>query len=200
MALSLALGAPGCDSDDPSPDASPDSFIWGDELGGPPATSSLPRAEDVLPKGEVSAGSVVVKGEGFRFQVMPTFKRIAHPKSKVAFRATIKGIIKPAEVTLYVTREPFTGDLAARETKSVTDKGGKLWINRPIKAYVAGKFGPAHRFKGKVGGKVELRVMVAHGGHAYILHCETPDVPAAWPNVGSDCMIRGATFHIAPPK
>jgi hypothetical protein len=157
----------------------------------------------VLPKGEVSQGSLVVTGEGYRFQVEPEFKKIEHPKGGFAYHAKIKGIVKEAELTLYVTRETYKGDLAAlvaRETKSVTDAVGKVGISTPVMIHVAGAMSKAHRFRAKGKDTIDLRVMVVHGGDAYIFHCETPNIPMAWPNVGSDCMIRGATFHVAPPK
>jgi hypothetical protein len=169
----------------------------------PAAAGELPKAEDVLPSGEVSPGSLVVTGEGFRFQVKPEFKKIEHPKAGFAYHAKIKGIIKEGELTLYVTREPFKGKLAAlvaRESKRVTDAGGKLGVNTPVKIKIAGAMSDAHRFRAKGKDTVDLHVMAVHGGFAYIFHCETPNVPMAWPNVGSDCMIRGSTFHVAPPK
>ena len=55
-----------------------------------PAATALPKVEDVLPKGEWSKGSLLVTGEGYRFQVRPGYKRIDHPKSKTASRALLK--------------------------------------------------------------------------------------------------------------
>jgi len=167
----------------------------------PAAGGELPRAEDVLPPGEVSKGSLVVKGDGYRFQVRPEHKRVELEGGQVAYRGTTKGMVKPAELTLYVTREPFDKPLAAlveRETKSVTDKAGKVSMSMPVKIKITGALSDAHRFRAKVGGKLDMRVMAVHDKTAFIFHCETPDVPLAWPNVGSDCMIRGSTFHVAP--
>jgi hypothetical protein len=49
-----------------------------------------------------------------------------------------------------------------------------------------------------VEGKLDMRVMAVHEKQAYIFHCETALAPGAWANVGSDCMIRGTTLHVAP--
>lgn len=38
-----------------------------------------------------------------------------------------------------------------------------------------------------------------HEGTAYTLHCRMPNESMGWTNLGTDCMARGATFHVAPP-
>jgi hypothetical protein len=67
----------------------------------------------VLPAGEVSRGSLVVSGDGFRFQVTPDYKPVDHPRSSFAYRPTLQGLLTPGVVTLYATREPFSGNLWA---------------------------------------------------------------------------------------
>ncbi len=176
------------------------AFIAG---GGSLQDEALPKAEDALPAGEVSPGSLVVAADGYRFQVKPGFKRVDHPRSKAAFRGTLDGILGKAEVTLWATREAFSGDLAAlvkRETDAVAAKGGTVAMSAPAKIHIAGALAPAHRFRAKVDKKIDLHVLAVHNGEAYIFHAETPDQNNAWPNVGSDLTIRGATFHVAPPK
>lgn len=166
------------------------------------AVQGLPKAEDVLPAGEVSKGSLVVTGDGFRYQVKPIYKPIEHPKSKVAYKATVAGILGPAEITLYAYKEAFTGDLDAlvkRETEAVTSKGGKVLENMAVRLRIAGTLGSGYRFFAKVDQKLDLVVLGVHEGQAYLFHAETPDQNNPYPNVGSDMMIRGSTFHAAPP-
>ena len=169
----------------------------------PKAPGELPKAEDVLPPGEVSKGSLVVTGDGYRFQVKPMFKLVDHPRGKPAYQAKVEGIISEAEITLFVVREPFAGDLEAltkRETDKVTAKGGKLQDAMDALVKVAGKYQSGHRFFARVDGRLDLLVFTVHDGSAWIFHAETPDKNNPWPNVGSDMMIRGSTFHVAPPK
>ena len=164
---------------------------------------SLPRAEDVLPRGEVSEGSLVVTGDGFRFQVRPEHHRIADPRSAVVYSGIVKGVLEPAETTLYATRERFSGNLAAlvkREANSVVAHGGKLSDNTPVKLHVHGRLAEAQRFLGTTKDVIEVRIMAVYEGYAYIFHAETPHTPIAFANVGSDLMIYGSTFHVAPPE
>jgi hypothetical protein len=164
---------------------------------------SLPRAEDVLPAGEVSRGSLVVAGEGYRFQVTPDYKPVDHQRSKLAYRATIQGLLAPGHLTLYATRRPFSGDLAAllaRETGRITAKGGKLSWGSPVLIHIAGELKDAHRFYTIIDGVLDRHVLAVHRGHAYIFHGETPAVTNAWINMGADLMVRGSTFHVAPPQ
>ena len=163
----------------------------------------LPRAEDVLPPDEVSRGSLVVTGEGFRFQVRPEHHRIADPRSAVAYRGIVKGILEPAETTLYASRERFSGslqELVKRETNSAVAHGGTLSENSPVKLAIQGRMGDAHRFLVATKDVIEVRVMAVHEGYAYMFHAETPRTPNAFANVGSNLMIYGSTFHVAPPK
>jgi hypothetical protein len=164
---------------------------------------SLPRAEDVLPQGEVSRGSLVVTGEQFRFQVTPAYTRVDHSRSKLAYRATIEGLLGPGQVTVYATREPFAGDLAAlvaREIGRAAAKGGKVAMSTPVLIHVAGSLRDAHRFYTIIDGVVDLHVLAVHRGHGYVFHGETPALPNAWINMGADLMVRGSTFHVAPPQ
>jgi hypothetical protein len=166
------------------------------------AGQDLPKAEDVLPAGEVSKGSLVVVGEGYRFQIPPDFKRVDHPSSKAAYRGTVKGIIGNTEVTLYATKAAFTGDLAAlvkREADAVTAMKGKVTMSMPVKLHIAGQLSNAHRFLARTGEKLDMHVLAVNDGQAYIFHAETPNKNNAWANVGSDLAIRGATFHVSPP-
>ncbi|HZE99001.1 MAG TPA: hypothetical protein VE981_18490, partial [Planctomycetota bacterium] len=168
----------------------------------PKAPDALPKAEDVLPPGEVSKGSLVVTGDGYRYQVKTIYKLVDHPRGKPAYQAMVNGIISDAEVTLYASREPFTGDLDAlvkRETEKITSKGGKVFEDMAVSLFSAGSRQSGHRFFAKIDGRVDLLAMGVHDGSAYIFHAETPDKNNPWPNVGSDMMIRGSTFHIAPP-
>jgi hypothetical protein len=163
----------------------------------------LPKAEDVLPKGEVSKGSLVVAGDGFRYQVQPELKLVDDPRGKPAYKGTIEGMMSKAEITLYVAKEKFEGDLEAlvkREREKVTSKTGKLSFDTPIKLFIGGALNPAHRFLAKVEGRMDLHVLAVHEGTAYVFHAETADKNSAFANVGSDLMIRGSTFHVAPPK
>ena len=61
------------------------------------------------------------------------------------------------------------------------------------------KQGYARRMTLKFADRIELRTVVAHDGRSFIHHCETPNVPNAWANVGTDCITRGTTFHVMPP-
>ena len=169
--------------------------------GGQPL-QTLPRSEDVLPAREVSRGSLVVTGDGYRFQVPPQLLHVDHPRSKLAYRGTVKGLLDPAELTVYATREPFEGDLAAlvrREIARVQSRGGKISTNTPAQIHIDGKMSPAHRFFAS-GDVLGLYVLAVHQGHAYIFHADTPNTPTAFPNMGSDMMICGSTFHVSPPQ
>jgi hypothetical protein len=52
------------------------------------ATSAVvpSRAEAVIPANEISRGSVVVVGDGFRFRIKPEFRRVLHAPSDITFR------------------------------------------------------------------------------------------------------------------
>jgi hypothetical protein len=175
-----------------------------------PPTVSLRRAEDILPADEVSRGSLVVIGEDFRFQIPPWFEHVEHPRSRFAYHGTVDGMVEKAHLTLYATREPFAGDLAAlvqREVERITSNGGDVskFAKRsgPVLLTIEGNINLtplAHRLWANVGGNLDLHVLAVHDGYAYIFHCETPYRSTTWANVGSDCMIRGSTFHVAPPK
>ncbi len=163
--------------------------------------SGLPRAKDVLPAGEVSGESLVVMGDGYRFQIPPTLAA-----SGTKYTGKVSGMIGDATLTMWVTKEPFAGDvkaLAARETKDATSAGGKITESlSPAMMKTAGTMDNSHaqRFVVQLPGRYEMRELTVNHGTAYIFHCETPDVLNAWINVGSDCMIKGTTFHVAPPK
>lgn len=169
----------------------------------PAAPAALPRAEDVLPPREVSSGSLVVRADGYRFQVPPVLQPVTLPNGIAAYRGSVPGVTAPAELTMYVTHAPFPGDLDAltvRERADVTSHGGTIaQAMAPTTISIAGTTGSAARIQATVGRVDELRVLAVHDGEAYVFHCETPDVPDAWTNVGSDCVLRGATLHIAPP-
>ena len=105
----------------------------------------LPKAEDVLPKGEVSKGSLVVTGDGFRYQVQPELKLVDDPRGKPACKGTIEGMLSKAEIAVMV-KEKFEGDLEAlvkREREKVTSKTGKLSFDTPVKLFIGGALNPA---------------------------------------------------------
>lgn len=168
---------------------------------------SLPPAKNVLPADEVSGESLVVIEKDFRFQIPPEFKHIEHPRSQVAYQGIEKGLIEDANVTIYVTREPFSNDLnklVNREKEALIKKGGDLSKfkerSSEISILIAGKMNPAYRLWANIDGNLQMQVLAVHNNYAYFFYCETPYKVTAWANVGSFCMIRGATFHVAPPN
>jgi hypothetical protein len=156
----------------------------------PPATPATPPTRDVI-------------GDGFLYQVPDAFKQTALPDGTPAYTGTIEGADTPAKLTFWATTEPFTGDLAAlaaRETQRAISDGGSPDAG-PVMVTVAGqdKQDYAQRITIKFADRIELRTIAVHGGVAYIHHCETPNVRNAWANVGTECIARGTSFHIAPP-
>jgi hypothetical protein len=168
-----------------------------------PATSGTwPRAEDVLPSGEVSKGSLVVAGEGYRFQVPSGFEPAKHTASPVAARGVVKGFVRDAPLTIYATVEPFSGDLdalAERTRKAAEQAGDEVKKDQTGLMSVAGKTATGRRLLVKNAERYLFRVMAVHEGKAYTMHIETPNAENAWANVGADITIRGLTFHVAPP-
>jgi hypothetical protein len=157
----------------------------------PAGADSLPRAEDVLPDGEVSAGSLAVIGDGYRFQVKPGFKPVPHAVAKTAYVGTVEGIIAPAELTLFVTRQPFGGDqdaLAKRQMDTARARNGKISLEGPALN--------GYRFLATGEGKLDMQLIAVDNGTGYVFHAQTPDVPNAYANVGSDLAIRASTFRV----
>lgn len=173
----------------------------------PPAAAggpALPLSADVLPSGEATPDARVVVGDGYLFQIPKDFQQVAHPSGNPAYAGIVKGFGGPAQMTFWAQRAPFTGDLeqlVKREVDAATQAGATEAKPGPVMAFVGGgvKQGYAMRLTIKTPERFELRTVVAHDGAAYIHHCETPNVPNAWANVGSDCIVRGTTFHVAPP-
>lgn len=113
-------------------------------------------------------------------------------------------MISDAKLSLWVTKEAFKGDtkaLVARETTAAKAASAKVDPPEPSFIHTAGVADTTHaqRFIAHFPDRIELRVMTVNAGNAFILHCETPEAPNAWINVGSTCMIRGVTLHVAPP-
>ena len=168
----------------------------------PVAPPVLTKAEDVLPAGEVSAGSLVVSGEGFRFQIPPSFAPTSVEGALVAYQGEIEGMISPAKLTLSVSKRAFAGsvdELAAETIERLQTAGGTATQMPGFMQYAgAGTQAPRVRAKDSTGAE-SLYVFNVHEGQAYELRCDIAPHSNAWANVGSDCMIRGTTFHVAPP-
>jgi hypothetical protein len=170
-----------------------------------PAAGGLPRSEDVLPRGEVSSGSVVVASTGFRHQVPAG----ARPASVLGAEGQgwtwiARGFIGDAPLTVYVEKRDFTGqlaDFAAEAKMRIVAGGGKVTLDGPVMASVAGRMANdhAHRLIGRYADIYDMMVLIVHDSGSYIFHCQTPNVANAWANVGTDCLVRGTTFHVAPP-
>ncbi len=163
----------------------------------------LPRAKDVLPAGEVSGDSLVVTGDGYRFQIPPGLAGNDRPFG-VVYSGTYAGMISDAKLSVWVTKEAFKSDtkaLVVRETTAAKAASAKVDPAEPSFITTAGVADTSHaqRFIAHFPDRIELRVMTVNAGNAFILHCETPEAPNAWINVGSTCMTRGVTLHVAPP-
>ena len=200
LALLVVVGCKSDRTENPAPKPAPTA---------PAPTGELPRAQDVLPKGEATPNTRVVVGDGFRYQIPEGFQKVEHPSKQPAYQGNVDGFAGPAPLTFWAMREPFTGNLDAlveREAKAATAAGAKvptegMLAAGPVLVQVAGaiKKDYARRTRMQFADHFDLRTMVVHDGHAYIHHCETPTVPNAWANVGTDCITRGTTFHVAPP-
>ncbi len=163
--------------------------------------ATLPRAEDVLPADEVSQGSLVVSGDGFRFQIPPTFTPVEVEGAVVAYSGSVNGNMSPTTLTLSVTKAPFDGDLAAlvaEKRAEVTASGGTA-REMPGLMTVQGEMASSTRLRATVNGVEHLYVFGVHEGQAYTLQCEIGAGSMPWANAGTACMIRGTTFHVAPP-
>lgn len=173
----------------------------------PPATPPtavpgvLPRAEDVLPPGEVSADALVVAGEGYRFQIRPALTEVPDAPGTRAFRGRLEGMMRPTDVSVWMAREPYAGDLAALvEQYRTINVTAEVTQDTPVTIARAGEMTQsAHRFVFTGSSSVRMLVLAVDGGHSYTFRCELPPEPNAWINAGVDCMIMGSTLHIAPP-
>lgn len=172
-------------------------------MAAPAKSSPFPRAEDVLPSGEVSKGSVVVAGEGYRFQAPAGSAKSAHPGSSVAAVGTVKGMLgTPAQLTMYVTTEPFKEDVAAlaESQRAAAKKAGKRIVEDTGGFMsIAGRTARGWRLAFASADLLEVRSLLVHDGKAYTLHIETPYVEHVWANLGADLMIKAITLHVAPP-
>lgn len=163
--------------------------------------AGLPRAKDILPAGEVSGDSLVVVGDGYRFQVPPVFASTGAGK----YTGRVSGMIADTTLTFWVSKEPFAGDTKALVARELDEaKATRATITQaagPAMMKTAGTMDNAHaqRFVAQFPDRYEMREMTVYKGNAYVFHCATPAVLNAWINVGSDCMIKGTTFHVAPP-
>ena len=171
-----------------------------------PTTTSTTRPEgpkekapeDLIPKNELVPGSFVAEGDLFRYQVPIGFK----PHGTDGWQGTVTGAIDDAAITLSASERKFKGDieaLVAAETKDATDRGAKIDLTGPVLVWVAGKVEPTRgrRLLVRFSDRLDYRVLVVRAPNAFVFHCETAD-PEAWKNVGTLCMARGNTFHIAP--
>lgn len=164
------------------------------------ADPELPLSENVLPSYEATPNTRVVTGDGFRFQIPASFTRIEHGPGTPAYTGTMAGISGPGSLTLWASSEPFTGTLdalVAREVKAATTGGAPAPALDSVVIQVEGKVKQnyARRMTITFPDRVELRTMSVHDKKAYVMHCETPNVA----NLGSDCITRSTTIHVAPP-
>lgn len=216
LLLVLGLACTACDSGDshaaapsPPPTATPAPAVapTPSTPPAPTAPAELPRAEDVLPPGEVSAGALVVEAEGYRFQIRPALTEVtdepdfAIPGAR-AFRGRIDGMLRPTDVFVRVSREPYAGDLAAAVEETRTNNvTARVTMDAPVSIARAGQWTqPAHRFVFSGASSVRMHVIAVDGGYRYWFRCELPPEPGAWTNAGVDCMTMGSTLHIAPPR
>ncbi|HEX4455076.1 MAG TPA: hypothetical protein VH143_29650 [Kofleriaceae bacterium] len=160
-----------------------------------------PLSADVLASDEASPNTRVVAGEGYHFQIPAGFAPMKRGDGQLVYTGNIDGAVSPAPLTFWATATPFTGTLDAlvkRETAAATTAGAKPPDVGPVMMSVGSevKTGYAHRMTFEFPDHVELRTIAVHKGIAYILHCETPNVAAAWANAGTDCITRSTTFTI----
>ena len=166
---------------------------------------SLPRAKGLLPEGELSGDvSLAVIGDGYRFQVKPGFKPVPHPVAGTAYTGSFDMGLGMATMTVFVTHEPFTGDLdalAKRQTDAARAAGAKIEIEGPVKVLTEGHYSDVgYRFLSIEKDVLDEQVVTVHDGTAWVFHSQTPNVPNAVAFVGADLAISGSTFHVAPPK
>lgn len=167
-----------------------------------PSANDLPLSGDVLPSGEATPNTRVVSGPGYRFQIPQDATR-EDRGGLPAYIAMVEGFGSRAPITFWVTTEPFKGELDAlvdRETRAVIAEKASEPDVGPVMVQVTDniKQGYAKRMTVKFPDRIELRTLVVHEGTAYVLHCATPNVANAWANVGSDCITRSTTLHVAP--
>jgi hypothetical protein len=164
---------------------------------------ALPLAKDVLPAGEVAEGELAVIGDGYRFQVKPALRPVPHPVAGTAYTGTFDTGFGNSTMTVFVTHEPFTGDLdalAKRQTDAAKAAGGKVTLDGPVKIMTGDSMGDAYRFLAILNDDLDEQVLAVHDGTAWVFHSQTPNVPNAFAFVGSALALSGATFHVAPPK
>jgi hypothetical protein len=169
-----------------------------------PVGDEPPLSSDVLPRDEATPKTRVVIGDGFRFQIPQDFQRVDRANGQAAYAGTVEGFASSTTMTFWAASEPFAGTLDAlvdREVRAATAANATAPQVGPVLLQLAGdiKQNYARRLTIEFSDRFELRTVTVHQGKAYIHHCETPNVPNAWANVGSDCLARGTTFHVAPP-
>ena len=201
----IAIGVCACRGDkEPPAVAVVEPAGSADPAGSAPALELPPLSADVLPRDEATPRSRAVIGEGFHFQIPEGFTRVDHASGAPAYRGEVKGVAGPGRLTFWATSEPFADTLAAlveREGKAARLDGASEPDVGPVLQLVAGsvKRDYARRMTLRFPDRTELRTLVVHDGKAYVHHCEAPDGPRAWASVGSECVTRSTTFHVAPP-
>lgn len=184
----------------------PETEVTEPEVAEAATGGELPMAADVLPSGEVSQGSRAVLADEYRFQVPDGFAaaEVNVEGAESVYAGDVDGMIRPTQLTLFVTQEPFDGDTrdyASQQKEALgAVEGNEV---RPIPGafmQAAGQGAQGNRWRVENDELIEMQQVYVHEGTAYTLHCRMPAQPMGWSNVGSDCMIRGATFHIAPPS
>jgi len=170
-----------------------------------PTATNAPATPDLVPRDEAIAGSILVDdaADGVRYQLPAGFKPANDAQG--SWSGKVKGTNEEAALTVWAARTKFKGDidaLAASETKDIVASGGKVDLTGPVLVWIAGRAEPARgrRLLGRFDDRLDYRVLVVRAPNAYVFHCQTPQAPDAWANVGSECMARGTTFHVAPPS
>ncbi|HEY1549991.1 MAG TPA: hypothetical protein VGG28_19315 [Kofleriaceae bacterium] len=159
-----------------------------------------PLSADVLPPDEATPNTRAVAGDGYHFQIPASFAPTKRGDDLV-YTGTLDGAASAAQLTFWATATPFKGTLDAlvtRETAAATSAGAKPPDVGPVMIAVGKdiKTGYARRLTIEFPDHFELRTLSVDKGTAYILHCETPNVQAAWANVGTECITRSTTFTI----
>lgn len=170
-----------------------------DSLPPPELRPPLPKAADVLPSGEVSEGSYVVEGDGFRYQVPENYQ-----KTDDGFAFSTLGVgARKAVLRVSARREKYKGkldDYVAKLKDEATRTGATISREMPVKMFAKGDHGATgQRFVVETPEDLDMHIVAVAGGHAYVFRCKIRNGKGAWSNAGSDCMIRGSTFHIAAP-
>lgn len=169
------------------------------------ADGGLPMAADVLPPDEVSRGSRAVLADGYRFQVPDGFAaaEVDVKSAESVYAGDVDGSVQPSRLTFYVTKETFSGSTPEYADQRMAQLGqveGKE-IRSIGHAFMqaAGQQVRGTRWRVENEQGIEMQQVYVHDGTAYTLHCAISNEPMNWLNVGSTCMVKGTTFHVAPP-